>query len=633
MLNVFNRDELPRHLSNIPGLDICEDLVISPFRDGWFQLGVWTVASKRNDRNVEDVIGRQCVLLATGEFPEVYAKLESVGNSFGSLGKPGGLIRGSGDEQEYSYNPFHCFDLCLTSTGCEPLVFARAVHDKMTLFINPDIELFFELEKRDSGYEIWWDPRRSLEVMRRVNVDGDNVIVVEIRIEYLQKYLQARQQSLVVGHYRHRLLFDPSPEALQSFVAEDVECGGPERSIKAILQNWGHRRDLLGTPLQRRLHFWFEIKPPEIDITNPWAETPPFDPYTYTLPTEIGPVAPARWRYFRETPGRQFDGMYCDPMSRVYFQQNVLSKYEGVSGFEVLDDGSVSHRSYWGLVRSTERLGNEMISSAVVDFAEGVPFAEWLHWQQYVIDPPSREARQIILEEKCIPDAVNFLLEELEELNNAFSHLVEKLGVQVNDSIWNGSDDGLASRQLKWVYPSNADDDEFLKRATLLSTLIVDELSARTMRRVLQVWDRNLHLKDTVSCQTLGSRKLLERLTLTATVIAQLNPAKREIASLIGKAEKSEGDLVDCETEVHRELGGLYDRIRKDLAALAFLYDLRTHGGIAHPPSKAKAAAAAVELGLSDGSWHRADYLTLLDLISKSVKRCKERLLDAVGHI
>ena len=633
MLSVFNRDELPTHLSNIPELDICDDLVISPFRDGWFKLGIWTVASRRDDRNVEDVIERQCALLATGAFSRVYAKLESVGNSFGGLGKPGGLIRGSSEEQEYNYNPFHHFNLYLTSTGCEPLVFARAVHDKMTLFINPDIELFFELEKRDSGYEIWWDPRRSLEVVRRVNVDGNNVIVVEIRIEYLQKYLQARQQSLLVGHYRHRLLFDPSPEAIHSFVAEDVECGGPERRTKAILQNWGHRRDMLGTLLQRRLHFWFEIQPPEIDISNPWAEIPPFDPYTYTLPTELGPVAPARWRHFRETPGRQFDGVYCDPMSRVYFQQNVLSKYEGVSGFEVRDDGSVSHRSYWGLVRSTERLGNEMISSAVVDFAEGVPFAEWLHWQQYVMDPPSRQARQIIVGEKCIPDAVNALVKELEELNKAISRLVEKLGIQVNDSLWTGSDDGLAFRQLKWVYPSNEDDDEFLKRATLLSTLIVDELSAKAMRRILQVWDRNLHLKDAVSRQTLGSRKLLERLTLTATVIAQLNPAKKEIASLIGQAEKPERAFVDGEVDVQRELRHLYERIRQDLAALAFLYELRTHGGVAHPPNKAKAAAAAVDLGLSDGSWHRADYLKLLELTAKSVKICKERLLDAEEYI
>lgn len=66
-------------------------------------------------------------------------------------------------------------------------------------------------------------------------------------------------------------------------------------------------------------------------------------------------------------------------MDRVYFRQEVLTKYEGASGFEVGDDGSVSCHNYWGLVRSTARLGNELLATAIGDFAEGVPFEEWLH--------------------------------------------------------------------------------------------------------------------------------------------------------------------------------------------------------------------------------------------------------------
>lgn len=66
-------------------------------------------------------------------------------------------------------------------------------------------------------------------------------------------------------------------------------------------------------------------------------------------------------------------------MDRVYFRQEVLMKYEAASGFEVKDDGSVSCYHYWGLARSTARLGNELCSTAIGDFAEGVPFEEWLH--------------------------------------------------------------------------------------------------------------------------------------------------------------------------------------------------------------------------------------------------------------
>lgn len=130
MPNIFEKDELPTHLSSVPDLDISDDLVIPPFSGGWFRLGAWTIASRRNARNVEDVIERQSALLAPGAFSEVYDKLDSVGNSLSGLGKPQGLIRDSGDEREYRYNPFHHFNLCLTSTGCEPLVFARAAYEK-----------------------------------------------------------------------------------------------------------------------------------------------------------------------------------------------------------------------------------------------------------------------------------------------------------------------------------------------------------------------------------------------------------------------------------------------------------------------------------------------------------------------
>ena len=64
-------------------------------------------------------------------------------------------------------------------------------------------------------------------------------------------------------------------------------------------------------------------------------------------------------------------------MDRVYFRQEALIKYEEASGFEMKDDGSVSCYHYWGLARSTARLGNELCSTAIGDFAEGVPFEEW----------------------------------------------------------------------------------------------------------------------------------------------------------------------------------------------------------------------------------------------------------------
>ena len=89
------------------------------------------------------------------------------------------------------------------------------------------------------------------------------------------------------------------------FPKGDMTLGSAEEGVNALVQNWGLRK-LPGTApfLQRRLHLWFRILPPAIDIEDPWAQQPSFDPYTFTLPTRRGPVAPARWARFRQSNGR-----------------------------------------------------------------------------------------------------------------------------------------------------------------------------------------------------------------------------------------------------------------------------------------------------------------------------------------
>lgn len=199
-----------------------------------------------------------------------------------------------------------------------------------------------------------------------------------------------RQMSLVVGHYRHRHFFNPPTAANKSFVTGEVTLGSPVYGAKAIFQNWGFRDPISssGPFLQRRLHFWFQVRPPDIDIDDPWADEPPFDPYTFTLPTQRGPVAPARFRRFRQLGEREFSGVPGDFLEPVYFQQEVLCKYEGASGFDVGDNGSVRCGHYWGLDRSVARIGNALLRTNLGDFAEGVHIEEWPHWRQYAVEPP-----------------------------------------------------------------------------------------------------------------------------------------------------------------------------------------------------------------------------------------------------
>ncbi len=630
MTTAINRDDAPSHLFNVPELDFSGDLFVEPLAGLWFRLGAWTITPRRDERGVEDVVSRQSLLLPPQGFAEIFDSLKCVGNVIEHLGEPGGSVRQLGEEKQYSYAPFHRFEFPFTSVTAEPLVFVHSDTSEVQLFINPDLWLFFELEEKTSGHGIWWDPRRGVDALVRRKIDHGNLETVEIRVDYLLKYLQARQMSLVVGHYRHLHLFDPSPSTIGMFVekAEDLTLGSPEQAVKAIVQNWGLRKDILGADpfLQRRLHLWFAISPPAIHLDDPWTDQPSFDPYKFTLPTRLGPVAPARWAAIHSIAGRAFEGEVCDFMDRVTFRQEVLTKYEGASGFSIKDDGSVSCHHYWGLERSTARIGNELLTTAIGDFAEGVPFEEWPHWQQYAVEPPSPETAAALRAEQTVTAAVNSVVEALIEMNVAFAAMAASLGAAIPGALWRGSLDSLAGRQLKWVYPASAGDDEFLKRATLASTLALDALESVPLRRLLAAVGEKLPMNDETLPRPLGSRNLLQRVTLIAGLIEDFRPDITAIPMLVMQAE---GKSKAGESDLQAELETLYRRLREEFAPFAFLYDLRTFGGLAHPPNTTKAADAAVKLGLPNKNWHRADYLRLLNLVADSVHRISRHLENA----
>lgn len=620
MAVIFNKCDLPTHLFNIPELDFSEDLFADPQGGLWFRLGAWTNTPQRDDQGIEDVVSRQTIMLSPAGFADIYDNLESIGNVLHDLGEPREL---AGDE--YGYAPFHQFELMRASLVGEPLVFVRDLQSGVELFVNPDLVLYFGLEERADESGIWWHPERGVEALRRQIIENGNLQIIEIRIAYLLKYLRVRQMSLLVGHYRHLHLYNPSRSSCEAFVEGDIVLGAPDQGAKAIFQNWGLRQDIPSEPfLQRRLHLWFEIKPPEIDTDSPWADEPPFDPYAFTLLTRYGPVAPARWKLLQQTEGREFVGQTCDFVERTFFRQEVLSKYEGMSGFKVLDDGSVLCGHYWALSRSTSRIGNELLSTAIGDFAEGVPFEEWPHWKQYSVEPPSSETIRVFGEEQTVPDAINALVSELNELNMAFENFVHVMNVEAPNPLWTGDLTSLAVRQLKQVYPPAADDDELLTRATLLSTLVIDGLDSRSLRVLLRAIGEGLYLRYDGQGQSLGSRNLLQRVALIAALIENIQSAIAEIPMLVMQAEGQATS--ESGSDLQMELEELWRKTRKDLAPLAFLYDLRLHGGIAHAPNKEKVATAAAGLELPRGNWHRIHYLYLLDLVTKSVTQVGRHL-------
>lgn len=621
----FTQGEVPDHVFRIPELDFSEELSAKPLNDVWFIAGAWTVTPRRDERGVEDVVSHQSLLARPGALAEISDRLDAVGNKLDGLGAAGGWTGHSGGETTYQYSAFHDFDF---GGPAEPLAFVTEYEGGSRIELNPDLPIFFGLYERPLGSGSWWDPRRSVEVVRRQYHHDGNLERIEVRTAYLLRYLKARQRSLIVGRYRHLHLHQPAPEAVDTFHKEDVSTLSADGRAKVVFNNWGLRADVsFGSRfLQRRMHLWFEIPPPTIDLDDPWHDEPSFDATAMTFPTRKGEVAPARFRSAFQRKEVTFAGTTCDFMSRIYFRQEVLTKYEATAGFEVADNGSVHCGHHWALSRSTDRLGNELLSTGIGDFAEGVPLEEWPHWKQFSAPYPSTAAVKLLREQRTIPEAMRQLDSALTGLNGACGSTQMALGLGGVELLWKGSLESIAGRQLRWVYPSGAGDEEFLKRATLLSTFVIDELHPPIMRTILSALDPKAAKKGGT---TLGSRKLLERLVLLATIGTAVDPAPDEVLDLLKIAEGGKpGKVGDKDLTI--ELAGYHEKVRHDLRALAFLYDLRTHGGLAHPGSPEKAADAAEQLGLPREKWHRDHYMSLLHLVTESVRSASASVKAAV---
>jgi len=220
-------------------------------------------------------------------------------------------------------------------------------------------------------------------------------------------------------------------------------------------------------------------------------------------------------------------------------------------------------------------------------------------------------------EEQTIPEAVNALVQELRDLNGAFISMAAAVGLPEPEKPWDGSLDSLAARQLKWVYWSNADDDEFLKRATLLSTFVIDGLDSTSLRRLLNTMGGNLHLNEGNPPSPLGSRNLLQRVALVAVLLENFRVDVVAVPTLVLQAEGKMA--VAGDVDLGAEFVQSRQRVRESFAPLAFLYELRVHSGIAHTPNTARVGKVAGQLGLTKEGWHRADYLRLLNLVTESV--------------
>jgi hypothetical protein len=122
------------------------------------QARAWTLGSDRDGQGVENAfyIYRQIMLLSPGGFAGIFNNLESL---VVGIGKRGGSLVREAEKTVYRYSPFHRVQISFTSVAAEQLVFFRDTTSRFGLLINPNLWLFFKLEKKATG--ISWDPPTS----------------------------------------------------------------------------------------------------------------------------------------------------------------------------------------------------------------------------------------------------------------------------------------------------------------------------------------------------------------------------------------------------------------------------------------------------------------------------------------
>lgn len=608
---------MPDHLKVIEPMDLTTEISGIDLGTPWFRIGSWTKDSSIKVGPLNEVEERYALLINKGDFEQIYDSLESIGNNLSSLGKPGGTKYYNNGNPTYQYDPFYQFVLHDSKTIAEPITFSDPTNSQQKLIINPDIILFFKLVKREGYPGSWWDESSATQIIKQVEIQNGNCEVIDIRTDYLFDYLKARQKDLLIGQYKHRRLFSLTQDQKDSFVVNDMVLGSKETCIKALFQNWGLRKDLHDEYLLRRLHLWFKVDCPEIDIDDPWAEEPPFDVYGLLLSTRDGNVAPGRWTHFRNKDDSKFQGTTCDFMSRVYFHQEVLVKYENTVGFDVEDNGSINCKHIWALNRSTYRHGNDLVSTSIGDFAEGVPLSEWLHWKQHETTYPTDEEVRALKNEKSIQWQITNLTRLLEQLNSSCHYLAEVLSSNQKENLWGGSMDSLAGKLLKKYYPTTAEEEEFTKRATILSTYVSDEMNTVKLRDLLTRLGKNFD-KSFTDGKTLGSRKLLQRLLLICEFIHKFKPKVTEIDELIRISEATPAQKEQFrDQELMVEIDKLSESTFRLFTPLALLYDLRTFGGLAHPPKMDKYREAIQKFGFPSKDWSRKNYTSLIELLSQ----------------
>lgn len=406
------------------------------------------------------------------------------------LERLGGKLRGFQHEVESSgprphhdanqaYEPWLRISAITESVriDCEPLIPSWKSNNRTAMVLDPGFAMTYGLIPRAvADGSVHWDnpaePEFDIAVVSPPSVYEDHRETgahVSISRDYLQDYLTLRKKVLVeVFYITRRGAHDETIEQMLGARGRLSEKQA-NREIDIMRESdGGHFVQCWGARILAR--------PAGLPITEN-----PLDGKGLEWPGLAGEVTARSVHKFRAR-----DGLVC-------VKDEVLKAYEGREGFQVFpESGGVKFGGQWS-VGHTARVGRDIIQVEVRKLYEGAPARVVQHWNSHAVECPNLERIQAV---RNIGTRSKELVGMFAALGTRLTELGQKLDledVSAEDLIgldpakldysgwWNGPFVEPVTRHIPFALTR----DEFLHRCSALDKVLVEALSERYLRRML----------------------------------------------------------------------------------------------------------------------------------------------------
>lgn len=369
----------------------------------------------------------------------------------------------------------------LKPEGFEPLIYAWESNLKRVLWPSPGFLMTYGLIPRWGKYEdeelIHWDdlarPCHNVVTAKPVTQHAfAKPCNSEIKIlkEYLEDYVTSRNLHLVQVLYAYRF-------------------GFISKNTRQILNTYGEFYEKFpGRALQLRLT---DYKGYEVSASV-WL-------VRQIIAPGKAPISEKRWDYeeliwpgIREPVTK--NSSWLKLPNEVYIRDTVLAKYEGHDNFEIIPElGSVSCGGQWS-VGYCRRAGRDLIAVELRKLYEGVRSEVVKHWHEHAVEVPDKNK---LRGQKNIASRTKRIVYSLVQLGGTLSSLHNKIKGTTCSSKdfvsldretldyygwWKNKEAEKAARHA----PLNMNLEEFLKRAKILSNLIVENFSEKHFRKIAE---------------------------------------------------------------------------------------------------------------------------------------------------